>query len=428
MQVEPGTDSALTIARYRAHISEGMAMLSELMDAHVEVRSEGTRIWDEEGTEYLDCGGFGVFLLGHRYPRVVAAVHEQLDRHPMSSRVLLNGDQARAAEQLARVAPDGLEYVFFTNSGSEATELGIKLARVNGRRRLISTHAGFHGKTNGALSVTGKAMFRDPFQPGLADVSFVAFDDVDALDAELAAGEPAAVILEPIQAEGGVIIPADGYLKAVRELCDRHGALFILDEVQTGMGRLGSWWGADRAGVVPDVLLVGKGLSGGVIPVAGIVATPAVYQTISEDPFLHTSTYAGSPLAMAAASASIAALEEDDIIPRAASLGARLLEELLALKRDHAPNVLADVRGVGLLLAFEFQEDHFAGDFVLELLNRQVIVSTSLNANRVVRLHPAAIMDEDDIQWLLGAMRESAAAVEERFGGSSNGGEGGSDA
>ncbi len=428
MKVEPSTDSAQTIARYRAHVSAGMAMLAELMDAHVEVRSGGTKIWDEEGTEYLDCGGYGVFILGHRYPRVVAAVHEQLDRHPMSSRVLLNGDLARAAEQLARVAPDGLEYVFFTNSGAEATELAIKLARVNGRRRLISTQGGFHGKTNGALSVTGKAMFRDPFEPGLADVSFVAFDDVDALDAELAAGDPAAVILEPIQAEGGVIIPADGYLKAVRELCDRHGALFVLDEVQTGLGRLGSWWGADREGVVPDVLLVGKGLSGGVVPVAGIVATPDVYQTISEDPLLHSSTYAGNPLAMSAASAAITALEEDDIIPRAKSLGARLLDELGSLKRDHAPSVLAEVRGCGLLLAFEFEEDHFAGDFVLELLNRHVIVSTSLNANRVVRLHPAAIMDEDDIQWLLGAMRESADAVEERFGSTNTGGEGGSDA
>ena len=416
MKLEPATDAVQTIARYRAHVSEGMAMLAELMEAHVEVRSEGTRIWDEEGTEYLDCGGYGVFILGHRYPRVVAAVRAQLDRHPMSSRVLLNGELAHAAEQLARVAPAGLEYVFFTNSGAEATELAIKLARVNGRRRLVSTHGGFHGKTNGALSVTGKALFRDPFQPGLTDVTFIAFDDLDALEAELAAGEPAAVILEPIQAEGGVIIPADGYLKAVRELCDSHGALLILDEVQTGLGRLGSWWGADREGVVPDILLVGKGLSGGVVPVAAVVATPDAYRTISEDPLLHSSTYAGNPLAMSAASAAITALEEDDIIPKAQALGARLLDELQTLKEDHAPTVLADVRGRGLLLAFDFHEDHFAGDFVLELVNRHVIVSTSLNANRVVRLHPAAIMDEDDIQWLLGAMRESADAVEERFG------------
>lgn len=416
MKLEPATTAAQTITRYRAHVSEGMAMLAELMEAHVEVRSEGTRIWDEEGTEYLDCGGYGVFILGHRYPRVVAAVREQLDRHPMSSRVLLNGEMAHAAEQLARVAPAGLEYVFFTNSGAEATELAIKLARVNGRRRLISTHGGFHGKTNGALSVTGKAMFRDPFQPGLADVSFVAFDDVDALDADLAAGEPAAVILEPIQAEGGVIIPADGYLQAVRELCDRHGALLILDEVQTGLGRLGSWWGADRAGVVPDILLVGKGLSGGVVPVAAVVATADAYRTISEDPLLHSSTYAGNPLAMSAASAAITALEEDGIIPRAQALGARLLGELQGLKEDHAPTVLAEVRGCGLLLALEFHEDHFAGDFVLELVNRQVIVSTSLNTHRVVRLHPAAIMDESDIEWLLRALRESADAVEERFG------------
>jgi putrescine aminotransferase len=421
MSPDPTMDAAQTIARYRAHVSEGMAGLAELMDAHVEVRSEGTKIWDEQGTEYLDCGGYGVFILGHRHPRVVEAVHAQLDRHPMSSRVLLNGDLARAAEDLARVAPVGLDYVFFTNSGAEATELAIKLARINGRRRLISTHGGFHGKTNGALSVTGKPLFRDPFSPLLADVTFVAYNDVDALEAELAAGEPAAVVLEPIQAEGGVIIPAAGYLTAVRELCDRHGAFLVLDEVQTGLGRLGSWWGADRDGVTPDVLLVGKGLSGGCVPVAGVVATADAYRPISEDPLLHSSTYAGNPLAMAAASAAIATIKEEDIIARAQSLGTRLLDEISTLQRDHAPTVLKEVRGAGLLLALEFHEDHFAGDFVLELVNQHVIVSTSLNANRVVRLHPAAIMEEDDIDWLLRALRESIGAVEERFGGTLTG-------
>ncbi len=417
MTPEPPPDLARTIAQYRDHVSEGTAALAELMATHAEVRSEGTRIWDEEGSEYLDCGGYGVFILGHRHPRVVAAVHEQLDRHPMSSRVLLNGDMAQAAAELAAVAPAGLEYVFFTNSGAEATELAIKLARVNGRRRLISTHGGFHGKTNGALTVTGKPMFRDPFAPLLADVSFVAYDDVEALDAELGAGEPAAVVLEPVQAEGGVIVPADGYLTAVRELCDRHGALLVLDEIQTGLGRLGSWWGADREGVVPDVLLTGKGLSGGVVPVAAVVATAGVYGPISEDPLLHSSTYAGNPLAMAAARAAIAAIAEEDVLARAQALGARLLEELVALRSEHAPTVLTGVRGRGLLLALEFAADHFAGDFVLELLSRRVIVSTSLNVNRVVRLHPAAVMDEDDIDWLLGALRESAGAVEQRYGG-----------
>ena len=147
--------AAQTIARYRAHVSEGMAGLAELMEMHVEVRSEGTRLWDEEGTEYLDCGGYGVFILGHRHPRVVAAVHAQLDKHPMSARVLLNGDLARAAEDLANVAPEGLDFVFFTNSGAEATELAIKLARARTqRRRILTLERGFHGKTNAALCAT----------------------------------------------------------------------------------------------------------------------------------------------------------------------------------------------------------------------------------------------------------------------------------
>ena len=408
------TVRARTLAAYRAHVSEGMAGLAEMMSIHVEARSLGTKVWDEEGREYLDCGGYGVFILGHRHPAVVKAVRAQLDRHPMSSRVMLNAELATAAEALARVAPPGLESVFFTNSGAESVELAIKLARINGRTRLIAAEAGFHGKTTGALSLTGKPLYRDPFTPLLGEVEHVPFDDLAALESALAGRPPAAVFLEPVQAEGGVVIPADGYLSGVRELCDRHGALLVLDEVQTGLGRLGTMWGADHDGVAPDVLLCGKGLSGGIVPVAAVVATPEVYAPLSQDPFLHSSTYAGNPLAMAAARAAVQTIAGDGIVDRARSLGEELLREIAAIAAECAPTVVTDVRGRGLLLAIEFAEDHFALDLVVDLLARGVIVSTSLNAHRVVRLHPAAVMDGDDVARLLGALRASATAIEAR--------------
>ncbi len=177
---------------------------------------------------------------------------------------MLNPELANAAASLAAVAPDPLTYVGFTNSGAEATELGIKLARLNGKSKLIAMTGGFHGKTLGALSVTGRRQYQDPFMPLLPDVHFIPYGDSSALHDILSqVGNQAGVILEPVQGEGGVIVPPAGYLREVFDLCRQHGAFLILDEIQTGLGRLGVWWGANREDITPDVMLVGKGLSGG---------------------------------------------------------------------------------------------------------------------------------------------------------------------
>ncbi|MDP9072690.1 MAG: aminotransferase class III-fold pyridoxal phosphate-dependent enzyme, partial [Actinomycetota bacterium] len=236
-----------------------MASLCRLIAAPVELRSAGTKLYGADGDTYLDCGGFGVFLLGHCHPAVVAAVQHQVATHPLASRLFLNAELAEASAALAGVAPAGLDYVFLTNSGAEAVEVGLKLARLAGKTRVIAMHGGFHGKTMGALSVTGRPAYRDPFAPLLPGVEFVAFGDSDALDAALAVdGHRAAVILEPVQAEGGVRLPPPGYLRHVADRCQAVGAMLILDEIQTGLGRLGTWWGADAEAITPDVLLVGK--------------------------------------------------------------------------------------------------------------------------------------------------------------------------
>ena len=404
------------IAGYEAHVNRGLARLGRMLGGHVETRAAGTKIYDENDQAYLDCGGYGVFILGHCHPRVVEAATAQIARHPLSSRLLLTAELPAAEEALARVAPDGLEYVFFTGSGTEATEAALKLARLNGRRALVSMHGGFHGKTLGALSVTGRQLFQAPFAPLLPDVVQVPYADISALETVLACrpGE-CCVILEPVQAEGGVVVPPPDYLGQVRSLCDAHGALLVLDEIQTGLGRLGAWWGAQLAGVVPDMLLVGKGLSGGVVPVSAVVATPDAFAGFNADPFLHTSTFAGSPIATATARAAIETIEEEGIVGRAAALGRQLVPSIDALLDSACPWLVREVRGVGLLIGIEFMQEGHAGSFVVEMLGRRVLLSHSLNANRVVRLTPPANLSDADLEWLLDAVGSAARRLATLF-------------
>lgn len=389
---------------YRRHVSRGRARVAELTGGLVEVSSQGSTVVDAGGREYLDCGGYGVFLLGHRHPAVVAAVVDQVQRHPLSTRLMLEPTLARAAATLASVTPEGLDLVHFVNSGAEATEAAIKLARAHGRRRLVATTGGFHGKTTGALALTASETYQAPFRPLLPDVVHVPFGDAAALGAVLTADS--CVVLEPVQGEGGVVVPPAGYLAEVARRCAAAGAMLVLDEVQTGLGRLGSWWGADREDVRPDVLLVGKGLSGGVVPVAAMVATARAYKPFGDDPFLHTSTFAGSPIAMAAATAAVTAIRDEDLVERARTLGERLLRDL---RTALAPcdGLVREVRGAGLLIGIELADPGTALDLVLDLLEHGVLVNHSLNAHAVVRLTPPAVLTDAETDRLV----ETVAAV-----------------
>ena len=400
------------LGAYRRYLSRGRARLAELAGGQMEISSHGSRVQAADGCEYLDCGGYGVFLLGHTHPAVVEAVVEQVRRHPMSTRLLLEPTAAAAAQALVRATPSGLERVHFVNSGAEATEAAIKLARAHGKQRLISAVGGYHGKTMGALSLTARELYQQPFRPLLPDVDHVPFGDARALEEALGGrGRESCVVVEPVQGEGGVIVPPDGYLRDVERLCRGHGAFFVLDEIQTGLGRLGRWWGADREGVAPDVLLVGKGLSGGVVPVAAAVATDEAYHPFNRDPFLHSSTFAGSPVAMAAARAAVEAIAREGLVERAAALGEILLSGLSRIAAEECPHLVAGARGVGLLIGLELRDEQVAGELVLELLERGILVNHSLNAHRVVRLTPPAVLDDADLDWLLTAFGDAARAI-----------------
>ncbi|WP_037868138.1 aspartate aminotransferase family protein [Streptomyces sp. NRRL S-813] len=414
---EPPADGADTARLYREHLAVGRAVLGEVLGGMVETRSEGAWVHTEDGRRHLDFGGYGVFILGHRHPAVTAAVHRQIDAHPLATRVFLEPVAARAAAALAAHTPVGLDRVHFVNSGAEATEAGLKLARAHGHTALISTVGGYHGKTLGALSVTANPTYQDPFRPLLPDSAAVPFGDREALAEALARfGERACVIVEPVQGEGGVRIPPPGYLADVGRLCRTHGAFLIVDEIQTGLGRLGSWWGVDTENVRPDVLLVGKGLSGGVVPVAAMVATDEAYAPFSRDPYLHTSTFAASPLACAAALAAVEAMDREDVPGRARTLGIRLLHGVRTACTPYTGGLVRDLRGRGLLIGLEFGVEQAVGELILELVGRGVLVNHSLNAGRVLRLTPPAVVTDEELRLFLTALSEALHAVATRLG------------
>ena len=391
-------------------------MLS-LMGAAEEISSQGSIVTATSGDRYLDCGGYGVFLHGHCHPKVVAAVVKQVRKHPLPTHALLEPVVAHAAGALSAIAPGDLDYVFFTNSGAEAVELGLKVARANGRHRVISTEDGFHGKTLGALSVTGKPGYRQSFEPLLPEVEHIPFGNAERLHGALRDGDKgsAAVLIEPVQGEGGVREPPAGYLSSVRELCDRFDALLLMDEVQTGLGRLGAMWGCEIEGVVPDVLLVGKILGGGVFPVGAMVTDADLYEPFNADPLLHSSTFGGSPAASAAVVAALEALREEDLVNRAAVLGEQLLSRIREAVAQHADSIVHEVRGRGLMIGIEFLTPILAADVMSELLARNVLSSYTLNSNEVLRLTPPAVMTEEEVDWLVAALTASCQVVVGRF-------------
>jgi putrescine aminotransferase len=406
-----------TCENYRAHVNPPLARVMKVSGSPVEVRADGCTITDHAGKTYLDfAGGYGVFTLGHRHPRVVAAVKEQLDRMALSGRTMFNPLMGRLAKRLAEIAPGDLSISFFANSGTEAVEGALKLARAATKRPgVVATEAAFHGKTLGALSASGRDAFREPFAPLLADVRHVPFGDAAALRGVVDA-TTAAVIVEPVQGEGGVNVPPDGYLRDVRAICDASGAVMIADEVQTGLGRCGTLFGCDRDGVVPDIMTLAKGLSGGVVPIGAYIARPSIWNAAyAKQPLLHTSTFGGNELACAAALAALDVLRDEGLVENARERGEQLLAGARATMQRY-PAVIADARGVGLLVGVELRSEGYGGTIIPELLKRGVTAAWTLNQQRVIRLEPPLIVSSDQIAVALRAFDEAVAAAFQKLG------------
>jgi len=301
------------LEKYKKYGNPGMATVMQLMGAVVEKYTEGAIMTDSNGKQYIDfLSGHGAYSLGYRHPKVIAAVTQQLYSIPMSSsKSMLNETVVKLLEKLAHISPGKLTNSFLCNSGTEAVEGALKLARIyTGRKKIVSTINGFHGKTFGALAASGKRAYKKPFKPMIRGFWHVPYDNIEAMD-KTVDEFTAAVIIEPIQGEGGVIVPPDGYLKAIREICDKNDALLIMDEVQTGLGRTGYMFGCNHEMITPDIMCMAKALGGGVMPIGAFIATPEVFQPFAENPTLHSSTFGGNPLACAAACAAIDVIIEE---------------------------------------------------------------------------------------------------------------------
>lgn len=408
-----------TVEDYDAHYTPGLVRyrksVTEASDfAAIEWTGEGSIIRDLHGRSWIDClGGYGIYSLGIRHPEVVAAVRAQLDRNPLPTQELLDPVRAMLCKLLAHISPGDISNVFVCNSGTEAMEGAMKVARVaTGRRGFICADGAFHGKTLGALSLMGKPQFREPVEPLLEGVHRVPFGQAEEVEAVLRyhASEIAAVVMEPIQGEAGAVVPPDDYWPKLREMCDRYDVLLVADEVQTGLGRTGALWAVDHWGVVPDIIAVAKSLGGGVMPCGAFMGRPEVWRALEPNPFLHTSTFGGNPLASAAAIASIHVVLRERLWEKAAVKGERFMAGLRALQARY-PQILTGVRGKGLLIGLVFP-DHDTGYRVSAgLFRRGVLVAGTQISATTVRIEPALDIADDLIDDVLERLEQTLAEI-----------------
>ncbi|MFL6024273.1 MAG: acetylornithine transaminase [Marmoricola sp.] len=361
------------------------------------VRGQGAHVWDEDGKEYVDLlGGIAVNALGHGHPALVAAVTEQLQTLGHVSNFFTSPPAVELAEKLLGLLSGGRAQsrpgrVFFTNSGTEANEAALKITRRTGRTHLVAATEAFHGRTMGSLALTAKAAYREPFEPLPGHVTFVPYGDADALAAAVT-DETAAVILEPMQGEAGVIVAPEGYLAAARRITSEHGALLWLDEIQTGMGRTGSWFAAAAdPDVAPDLVTLAKGLAGG-FPIGACIALGDAAFLL--EPGNHGTTFGGNPPACAAALAVIATIEADGLLERATVLGQKLRDGLRADPR------VVEVRGEGLLIGLTLSEP-LTAEVAAAALAAGFILNNATPER--VRLAPPLVLTDADANAFLAA-------------------------
>jgi acetylornithine/LysW-gamma-L-lysine aminotransferase len=386
------------IALEEAHGS-GLYVKQPLVLTH----GEGARIWDADGNEYIDCtSGHGVANIGHANPAVLEAVAAQAARLVTAANGFYNDQRARLLAELARIAPPGLERTFLCNSGAEAVEAAFKFARLaTGRTKIVSTMRGFHGRTMGALSATWNKGYREPFEPLVPGFEFVPHGNLARME-QAVDGETAGVILEVVQGEGGVHPGAGDHLRQVQKLCADQGALFIVDEVQTGFGRTGKMFACEHYGLQPDLMCIAKAMAAGV-PMGGVMLGPRVGDLPKK---VHGSTFGGNPLACAAALASIEFLDAEDLPSRAARLGERFLTSLSAI---HTP-MIREVRGLGLMIGIQLRGR--AGPYLAKLSDPVdglgVLALTA--GSTVMRLLPPLVMTEDDVDLVVARVANAVAA------------------
>ena len=361
-------------------------------------RGKGALVWDINGKEYVDCStSYGVALLGHCHPKVVAAVQTQAEQLITCHGAYYNDKRAEFIKKLVAITPKGLDKAFLSNSGAESVECAIKLARkYTGKPEIIALMGAFHGKTMGALSATWDKKYREPFMPLVPEIKHVAPDNPDKIR-EAITEKTAAVLMEPIRGEGGVRVPPDGYLQAVRRICDERHVLLMFDEVQTSFGRTGKLFGCENWGVIPDVMCLAKPFAGG-LPIGITVAKENIMSSLKIGE--HSTTFSGSPLVCAAGCAAIDALVEEKLVDYADEMGRYFKAGLQSLQAHH--RIIKEVRGLGLMLGMELRYD--ALNVIQKTTQRGVLV---LDAGRtVVRFLPPLVINKKQIDRAIAVLDE----------------------
>jgi ornithine--oxo-acid transaminase len=403
-------------------------------------RASGCYVYDADGQQYLDfLSGFRVLNLGHNHPRVRQALRDALSEEwPNMLQADVSPLAGRLAQELVRRATPGLEIVRFGNSGSEAVEMAMKFSRrATGRTKVIAARDAYHGLTYGALSLSGRPDIWQPgFAPVVADCALVPFNDADALEAALRPGDVAAFIVEPIQGEGGIVVPDDDYLPRAQALCRRHGTLFVLDEVQTGLGRTGAFLAAEHWNLEPDLVCLAKALSGGCVPVSATLMRRAVSDRVFdniENCAIHFSTFEGNNLAMVAGLATLQVLDDEGLIENAARMGALLRQRLEALRARHG--FIAEVRGKGLFqavrfgeppslehkmiwkMARDFEDGFFGRCMTMALMkHHRIITQTSGHDGNVLDCTPPLVAGEPEIDAFVNALDQVLESSKEVAG------------
>jgi len=393
--------------------------LEQLYAAHnynplpvVLARGEGARLWDVEGRRYIDMmSAYSAVSHGHAHPRIIAALSAQARRLAVPSRAYYSDRLGPFLEKLCKIA--GLDAALPMNTGAEAVETAIKGARRWGYRvkgiardqaKIIVAAGNFHGRTTTIIGFSSEADYRDGFGPFAPGFHSVPFGDLAAIEAAISP-QTAAVLIEPIQGEGGIIVPPKGYLAGIRALCDRHHVLLITDEVQTGLGRTGAWFAFQHENIRPDGLVLGKALGGGVLPVSAFLGTRQLMDVFT--PGSHGSTFGGNPLAAAVGLTALRVIEEEGLVERSRELGAHMLGRLKAIDSP----AIKEVRGLGLLAGIEV-ESHFAdARTVCEHLLARGVLSKETH-DTVVRLAPPLVISRDDLDWALDRIAEVIGALE----------------
>lgn len=368
-------------------------------------RGKGVRVWDTSGKEYIDCmGGYGVALVGHCNPRVVEAIKNQAEKLIVCHMSFYNDARGDFLSRMATIAPKGLSKIFFSNSGAEAVEAALKFSRrYTGKPGIISMSGGYHGKTFGALSATYSEKYRKPFMPLLENVKFLPYTTTRIEDA--VNDNIGAVIVEPIQGETGIILPPEGLLQNMREVCTKHGIVLIFDEIQSGLGRTGKMWAGENWKTIPDIMCLAKGLAGGV-PIGLTLSKPEIVEALRVGE--HSSTFGGNPLACAAGAATIGSLNEDKLVENAANVGGYFKDGLLKLKEKH--RIVRDVRGLGMMLALELRFD--VRNLLLDGIRHGLLMLYS--GKNILRLLPPLVMDKETISQALETMDELLSEEEKR--------------